>query len=274
MIGPHIFISYSHADEGYVRDLARRLEAASLKPWYFTESQTSGVNWAQRLTDVISQARAVLVVISAASNSPAAEYVLAEVMLAQRERRFIIPLRIAPSNGPLDVILAARNWVSALGGADPLPKILTALATQTSASALPDDFAQLDVAPAFQVHLSPHRLNLVLPSAAAFVEQGQPTILCRLGRDPRNDIVATRELPFVSRQHARIYARIDAGVTTFLLADEQSRHGTFVNGARVTTPHPLFDGDAIGLGLPSSMLVFSRLAITAPPSEGWGANPV
>lgn len=268
MIGSHIFISYSHADEGYVRDLARRLEAAGLTPWYFTESQASGVNWAQRLTDVISQAHAVLVVISAASNSPAAEYVLAEVMLAQRERRFIIPLRITPSNGPLDVILAARNWVSALGGADPLPKILAALATQVGAPGLPDDFAQLDVVPTFQAHLSPHRLSLVLPGAAAFVELGKPTILCRLGRDPRGDIVATRELPFVSRQHARIYAHVDAGVIRFLLADEQSRHGTFVNGARVTTFHPLLDGDAIGLGLPDSMLVFSRLAITAPPTEG------
>lgn len=269
MSGSHIFISYSHQDERYVRELARRLREAGHDPWYFSESQPSGVNWAQRLLDVVSQARAVIVVISAASNSPAAEYVLAEVMLAQRERRFIIPLKIAPGGGPLDIVLAARNWVNAWDGADPLPRLLAALATQLAPPPQPDDIAQLSVAAEFRPHVSPHSFSLEPPGPAAFLEQGQPSILCRLGRDPRGDIVAARALAFVSRQHARIAVRSQAGAAAFLLADEQSSHGTFVNGARITGPHELLDGDEIGLGTPRRMLVFSRLEPTGAPGEGW-----
>lgn len=259
-----IFISYSHRDEQYVRDLARRLEDAGLSPWYFTASQTAGVNWPQRLVEVIRQAQAVLVVITSASNSPEAEYVLAEVMLAQRERRFIIPLKLDQSTGPLDVMLAARNWINACDRSDPLPRILAAI-TAHSAVVSPlqgEDFAALNVDPTFRTYLNRETFNLSFPASAALLVQDETVTLCRLGRDPRGDMVVAGTLPYVSRQHARITAHTGPEGISFVLTDEQSRHGTYVNGARIDGPHTLLDGDQIGLGTPRCMLIFDRIAAT------------
>lgn len=271
MSGSYIFISYSHKDEPYVRDLARRLADLGLDPWFFTASQTAGVSWPQRLLDAIRQARAVLVVISSASNSPAAEYVLAEVMLAQRERRFIIPLKIHASSGPLDIILAARNWINVWDGSDPLPQILAAVASQTGtlSQVYGDDFAALKVDPSVQTHVNTSAFQLSFPPSMALAVQGAPVVLCRLGRDPRGDLIFAGALNFISRQHAQIYAQSSPDGLVFILADQHSRHGTFVNGARITSPHTLLDGDQIGLGAPRFLLTFERIAVTGEPPGAW-----
>ena len=67
-----------------------------------------------------------------------------------------------------------------------------------------------------------------------------------LGRQGDNDLVLldTR----VSRRHARIEKDNEG----YLLEDAGSRHGTFVNGERVTTPHRLKSGDQISLGVTDS----------------------
>ncbi|NTU81037.1 MAG: TIR domain-containing protein [Chloroflexales bacterium] len=267
MSGTHLFISYSHKDEQYVRGLARRLIDAGIEPWYFTESQVPGISWPQRLLDAIGQARAVLVVISQASNSPEAEYVLSEVLLAQRERRFIIPLKIHPGRGPLDIMLAARNRINAWDGSDPLPRILAAIATQADAGPLgpATDVAQLSVAPQFREYANHATLDLALPAIPALLDSVAPVTLCRLGRDPRGDLVFAKALAFVSRQHARVSARSAPEGWAFILSDEGSSHGTFVNSSRIAEPHILLDGDQIGLGIPSPMLVFERLAVTGDP---------
>ena len=64
-----------------------------------------------------------------------------------------------------------------------------------------------------------------------------------LGRQGDNDLVLldTR----VSRRHAHIVKDGEA----YLLEDVGSRHGTFVNGERLTAPRPLHPGDQISLGV-------------------------
>jgi hypothetical protein len=270
----HLFISYSHKDEAYVRELARHLEAAGFQPWYFTESQPAGTSWAQQLLDAIVQARAVLVVISRASNAPEAEYVFAEVMLAQRERKQIIPLRIEPCTGPLDVLLASRNWLSALDGVDPIPRIVASLAYHPGGGSVApaDDYAQLIVHPGLREHFN--RATIALePPAATLLVPPVTTVLCRIGRDPRNDLVVSGALVHVSRQHVQVQVRIDAAGTAFLLIDERSRHGTFVNGVRLAEPVVLRDGDEIGLGAPRCLLLFSRLEATGDPPEDCDTSP-
>lgn len=60
-----------------------------------------------------------------------------------------------------------------------------------------------------------------------------------IGRSPESTLVIAD--PTVSRMHARI---VDGGV----LEDAGSSHGTFLDGQRLTSPSPLFDGAKIRLG--------------------------
>ena len=62
-----------------------------------------------------------------------------------------------------------------------------------------------------------------------------------IGRSPESDLVLSQ--PFVSRRHAEI-VRKDK---TLHLQDTESRHGTYVNGARVST-HLLRTGDMLQFG--------------------------
>jgi sigma-B regulation protein RsbU (phosphoserine phosphatase) len=67
-----------------------------------------------------------------------------------------------------------------------------------------------------------------------------------LGRQSDNDLVLldTR----ISRRHARIVSDREL----YLLEDAGSRHGTFLNGDRVSSPRPLKSGDLISLGVADS----------------------
>lgn len=82
-----------------------------------------------------------------------------------------------------------------------------------------------------------------------------------LGRGVDCDIVILGST--VSRRHARI----STSEIHSVLEDLGSRNGTFVNGDRLSAPHPLHDGDQIGLG--SEVLSYSTAAIdeTEPLSE-------
>ena len=72
-----------------------------------------------------------------------------------------------------------------------------------------------------------------------------------LGRRPAgSESIELREDPVLSRTHA-ILRRRGALLT---LQDEQSRNGTFLNGARVTDPVEVFDNDVIRLG--DTLLLF------------------
>src|SRR5512143_4149467 len=64
-----------------------------------------------------------------------------------------------------------------------------------------------------------------------------------IGRDPECDIVIPDRQ--VSRRHARL-RRVDGG---FELEDLGSKNGTHLNGARLTTPQRLQDGDLIQVAL-------------------------
>lgn len=66
---------------------------------------------------------------------------------------------------------------------------------------------------------------------------------CTLGRAPTNQIVLADQR--ASRQHAVIRAQ---GPDQHWLADLGSRHGTVLNGRRISQPTLILDGDRIGIG--------------------------
>jgi pSer/pThr/pTyr-binding forkhead associated (FHA) protein len=63
-----------------------------------------------------------------------------------------------------------------------------------------------------------------------------------IGRDARNDITVND--PEVSRQHAQLSLQAQG----YVITDQGSTNGTFVNGKRLAAPYRLSNGDEVGLG--------------------------
>lgn len=85
----------------------------------------------------------------------------------------------------------------------------------------------------------------VTPSLTKLDERG-----CTLGRALDCGMVVAR--PFASRLHARI--TFDGHY--FVLQDNDSANGTYVNGRPLRGPHKLKHGDEIGLGDPTGLITF------------------
>lgn len=64
----------------------------------------------------------------------------------------------------------------------------------------------------------------------------------KLGRDE------TCGVRFEDASLSRVHATVQALGAAYILTDEKSRNGTFVNGTRITTPRVLVDGDRVQLG--------------------------
>lgn len=84
---------------------------------------------------------------------------------------------------------------------------------------------------------------------------------CTLGR---RGCAVTVPNPLVSRHHATV-TRSGA---RFVLTDEQSINGTYVNGQLITGPHLLTNDDLIGLGSGAPQLRFVDLDRTLPSAKG------
>ena len=91
------------------------------------------------------------------------------------------------------------------------------------------------------------------PETAHSLDEGTTTI----GRAADNVLVVDRA--GVSRYHAQL--RWDGG--QFVLEDLNSKNGTWLNGERLTAPHPLRHGDVLTLpGQPALRLLFEELTST------------
>src|SRR5713226_5201717 len=92
------------------------------------------------------------------------------------------------------------------------------------------------------------------------------TAICRVGRNPGNDLVLEDES--VSRNHALVYSS-KAGV--YHINDLGSSNGTLVNDSRVSAPTLLKDGDKISVG--SCIVQFRQQQAPAPSGVTVGAAP-
>jgi len=84
-----------------------------------------------------------------------------------------------------------------------------------------------------------------------------------IGRSNDNDVVIPDR--WISRHHARIALQ----GSRYVIDDQGSKNGVFVNGKRVTRPLPLEDGDRIQLA-PRCQLIFVDNEATAPLFPGQG----
>ncbi|MEI7643122.1 MAG: FHA domain-containing protein [Chloroflexales bacterium] len=83
-----------------------------------------------------------------------------------------------------------------------------------------------------------------------------------IGRETGCDVVVHR------REVSRLHARIERQGLRYVLIDAGSANGTYVNGRRLTEPHPLQSEDLIGLGSGPSLLRFMDPLDTYVPSHG------
>ena len=85
----YIFISYSRYDEAYVKNLASVLEQRGLKAWYDAGIE-AGDRWWRTIEDAIEKCAVFMVIMSPEARE--SEWVEREILLAQRDKKPIIPL--------------------------------------------------------------------------------------------------------------------------------------------------------------------------------------
>lgn len=101
-----------------------------------------------------------------------------------------------------------------------------------TADSISGESATLGLETAFLVDLvSNHKIKIQTPS-------------CEIGRDETNDIVVSGDQS-ISRHHLRIFYEDGR----YYLEDNNSRHGTFLNGSQVKTRLPINDGDVLKMGV-------------------------
>jgi hypothetical protein len=87
-----LFISYSHKDKSFVRQLGVYLAQEEIPPWVDNQLQY-GESWQEIIAERISKSSAFLVVMTPSSR--ASNYVGKEVALAISERKVILPILVA-----------------------------------------------------------------------------------------------------------------------------------------------------------------------------------
>jgi hypothetical protein len=272
----HIVISYSHKDQDFVDELARQLRAkTSLPVWYYIE-QSPGVEYVKTLMKEIERAQAIVVVLS--KNSAVSDFVLSEVMHAKATNRLVIPLLLEDCHGPVTFYLKHLHWIDVRGSNDPIPQIVQSLqakpATEDLVPLANYPSATLIAREPFTSSVYPAVFLLTIPPLVVTPSSATEIPLCTIGRHKAGqhvDVMVQQRT--VSRPHAfiRLHVECPAEKTQlpniqFILYDNATLNGTFVNGVRIENKQALRDADVIGLGVPDGMLVFSLdMSTTIPP---------
>lgn len=89
----HVFISFSSKDAATAERLVAQLEQAGQPSWISSRDIAAGVSYPGALTDAITSASAVLLLLSDASN--ASRHVRSEIELAFNSRKPILPVRLS-----------------------------------------------------------------------------------------------------------------------------------------------------------------------------------
>lgn len=104
----YVYISYSHRDSAFVDKLSSDLQAAGITTWVDRAKLRAGEDWASDVQDAISNASALLVVIS--PDSASSTWIVREYRSAMASQLPVIPLVLEdPSRVPLD--LSNKSWI-------------------------------------------------------------------------------------------------------------------------------------------------------------------
>lgn len=98
-----IFVSYSQKDSNFAAWLVDNLEKAGFEVWIDKEKMRVGQLWRRNIIDGISEADAVIIVIS--KNSKISRYVRKELDIADQYNKHILPIRLDAVDIPEDMQL-------------------------------------------------------------------------------------------------------------------------------------------------------------------------
>jgi uncharacterized RDD family membrane protein YckC len=110
---------------------------------------------------------------------------------------------------------------------------------------------------------------IINPTSGAKKEIPLSGRVISIGRDPSNDLVLSDSM--VSRRHAILELRGEE----YVLRDNNSSNGTLINGDKISSEHPVHDGDLISIG--SCRLLFqsdsASVGASASPPTAMSAAP-
>jgi hypothetical protein len=108
-----VFISHSSADAAIARELRAIVEGAGFTCWMAPDDIVGTETWTEQILDAIHESRAMVVLVSAASNK--SQHVSREVNLALGRHRAVLPIRIeaVEPEGPLEYLLSLVQHLDA-----------------------------------------------------------------------------------------------------------------------------------------------------------------
>lgn len=110
LAGALVFVSHATADAQTAQSLAAQLEAGGIACWIAPRDVRPGHDYRIEIMEALGRCRAVLLLVSAASNASA--HVLREVTAAEQRQKRIVPLRLddSPLRPELEYSLQAVHW--------------------------------------------------------------------------------------------------------------------------------------------------------------------
>jgi TolB-like protein len=168
-----IFVSYASGDAAVASALVEALERHGVACWIAPRDVKAGALYAEAIVRAISDAKALVLVLSA--NSVASAHVGKEVERASSKRRPVIALRIdeAPLSPALEYFLSESHWIDArAGGMDAaLAKLIVAIREpeRTGPGIIPAGAAGTSAATATGRPPKSRRLQILLPVGIAVV---------------------------------------------------------------------------------------------------------
>lgn len=145
-----VFVSYSHGDKAAADAVVAGLEQRGIRCWIAPRDIMAGSNWGAAIVDAITEARAMVLMLSAESNG--SRQVLREVERAVATETIVVPFRIeeVETTGAMSYFLGTEHWLDAL--TVPLEQHIERLSTTLHALLLtplvgePDDDAAASAA--------------------------------------------------------------------------------------------------------------------------------
>ncbi len=111
-----VFLSHSHVDKVFADAICHKLESAGVRCWVAPRDIRPSEDWAEAIINAMDNARVLVLVFSASSNS--SPQVRREVERAVNKGLHVLPFRIenVPLSKSLEYFISTQHWLDAIDG--------------------------------------------------------------------------------------------------------------------------------------------------------------